>query len=85
MAILSILSPPHFTPPFPTLSFITFPFTDTHSREELVENVLTLQVYASERGGRVFAECSAVIETAWVKHGLVFLRRGQSLNRISLY
>ena len=23
MAVLSILSPPHFTPPFPTLSFIT--------------------------------------------------------------
>lgn len=63
----------------------SFPFTDTHSREELVENVLTLQAYASKRGGRVFAERSAVTETAWVKHGLVFLRRGQSLNRISLY
>ena len=67
---------------FTSFSFL---FTDNHSREELVENVLTLQTYASERGGRVTVERSAITETVWVKHGLVFLRQGQSLNRISLY
>ena len=65
----------------------SFPFTDTHPREKLGENVLAPQAYASERGREVCdsqAFCYN-IESVRVKHGLVFSRLDQSLNRILLY